>query len=178
MKLTAKTFIAFAALSMSLLACSKDDNKNSNELNDADKSFIMQVSLGNSAEVGAGALASAQGEDPMIKSFGEMMVADHTTAQEELKTLGTSVDVDVKDSVDADHTTLLQTLQGLSGREFDSTYLVNQIADHEKTVAAFQAEVSSGSKSEVKDFANKYLPTIQMHLQTADSIATVMNLKD
>jgi hypothetical protein len=29
----------------------------------------------------------------------------------------------------------------------------------------------------VKDYANKYLPKIQMHLQQPDSIATVMNFK-
>ena len=112
-----------------------------------------------------------------IKSFGDTMVAQHTTAQGDLKTLGTSVGVNVKDSVDADHTTLLQNLQGLSGRAFDSTYIINQIADHQKTVTDFQAELSSGSRTEVKDFANKYLPKIQMHLQKADSIATEMNFK-
>ena len=177
MKITTKSFIACAALSMSLFACTKDDNKNTNTLNEADKTFMMQASLGNSAEVTAGALAATMGEDAMIKSFGEMMVTDHSTAQSDLKTVGTNVGVDVKDSVDADHTTLLQTLQGLSGRAFDSTYIINQIADHQKTVADFQAELSSGSRSEVKDFANKYLPKIQMHLQKADSIAVEMNFK-
>ncbi|HZW64411.1 MAG TPA: DUF4142 domain-containing protein [Hanamia sp.] len=177
MKLTTKSLIVCTALSMSLFACTKDDNKNSNALNDQDKNFMMQVSLGNSAEVAAGTLASTTGEDAMIKSFGQMMVTDHTTAQSDLKAVGTTVGVDVKDSVDADHTALLQTLQGLSGRAFDSTYIINQIADHQKTVTDFQAELNSGSRSEVKAFANKYLPTIQMHLQKADSIATEMNFK-
>jgi putative membrane protein len=177
MKLTSRSFIVCTALSVSLLACTKDDNKNSNTLNDADKTFIMQVSLGNSAEVGAGALASTAGEDSLVKAFAAMMVTDHTTAQGDLKTLGTNVGVDVKDSVDSQHTALLQTLQGLSGRAFDSTYIVNQIADHQKTVDDFQAELNAGSKTEVKDYANKYLPKIQMHLQQADSIATVMNFK-
>jgi len=177
MKLTTKSVIVVSALSMSLFACTKDKTKTSNTLNDADKTFMMQVSASNSAEVAAGALASTMGEDSLIKSFGDTMVAQHTTAQGDLKTLGTSVGVNVKDSVDADHTTLLQNLQGLSGRAFDSTYIINQIADHQKTVADFQAELSSGSRSEVKDFANKYLPKIQMHLQKADSIATEMNFK-
>jgi len=177
MKLTTKSFIACTALSMSLFACTKDKTKTTNTLNQADTTFMMQVSAANSAEVAAGTLASTMGEDAMIKSFGDMMVTDHTTAQGDLKGVGTTVGVDVKDSVDADHTTLLQTLQGLSGREFDSTYIINQIADHQKTVADFQAELSSGSRSEVKDFANKYLPKIQMHLQKADSIAIEMNFK-
>jgi putative membrane protein len=83
----------------------------------------------------------------------------------------------VKDTIDAAHVTLMQTLQGLSGRAFDSTYIVNQVSDHQKTVTDFQTELSSGSRSEVKDYANKYLPKIQMHLQKADSIATAMGFK-
>jgi putative membrane protein len=178
MKLATKSLIACAALSMTLFACSKDDdNTNSNVLNSTDSTFIMHVALGNSAEVEAGTLAASNGEEPGIKSFGQMMVTDHTTAQGDLKTVGTTVGVAVKDSVDAEHTTLMETLNGLSGREFDSTYIINQIADHQKTVADFQTELSSGNRSEVKDFANKYLPKIQMHLEKADSIATAMGFK-
>jgi putative membrane protein len=176
MKLKAKSFITCCALSLALLSCEKDD-EDSNVLNDTDRTFMMQASLGNSAEVGAGALAATMGEDAMIQSFGQMMVSDHTTAQADLKTTGNTVSVNVKDTIDAAHLTLMQTLQGLSGRAFDSTYIVNQVSDHQKTVQAFQTEISSGSRNEVQDYANKYLPKIQMHLQTADSIATAMGFK-
>ena len=176
MKLTTKSFITCVALSFTLLSCEKDD-EDTNVLNDTDRTFIMQASLSNSAEVGAGALATTMGEDAMIQSFGQMMVSDHTTAQSDLKATGNTVGVNVKDTIDAAHITLMQTLQGLTGRAFDSTYIVNQITDHQKTVQAFQTELNSGSRNEVEDYANKYLPKIQMHLQKADSIATAMGFK-
>jgi|GEM_PF-376084 putative membrane protein len=176
MKMLTTSVITCLALSLSLLSCSKDDDNN-NDLNAQDRTFMMQASMGNSAEVAAGALASTKGDSVGIRSFGQMMVTDHSTAQTDLKTLGTNVNVGVKDSVDAAHITLGQTLQGLSGRAFDSTYIVNQINDHQTTISAFQTEISSGGRTEVINYANKYLPKIQMHLQMADSIATAMGFK-
>ena len=176
MKMLTTSVITCLALSLSLLSCSKDDDNN-NDLNAQDRTFMMQASMGNSAEVAAGALASTKGDSVGIRSFGQMMVTDHSTAQTDLKTLGANVNVGVKDSVDAAHITLGQTLQGLSGRAFDSTYIVNQINDHQTTISAFQTEISSGGRTEVINYANKYLPKIQMHLQMADSIATAMGFK-
>ena len=176
MKKITRSLIFCCALSLSFVACS-DDNTDSNTLNDTDKNFVMKASMGNTAEVGAGALAATKGEDDMIKTFGQMMVMEHGTAQTDLKSAGADVGITVKDSVDASHVALLQMLQVMTGREFDSTYIVNQIADHEKTIADFQAELSSGNNSVIKNFANTYLPKIQLHLQKADSIATVMNFK-
>ena len=47
-----------------------------------------------------------------------------------------------------------------------------QVADHKATVALFQQEASSGQDPQLKAFAQKYLPTLQHHLQMAQSIKT------
>lgn len=173
------TKILFACLltGTALLSCDKNDDGNNNDLNAQDRNFILQASLSNTAEIQTGTLASTKGDSSAIKMFGEMMNTDHTQAQTDLKSVGTTVGVTVPDSIDAAHVTLMQTLNGLSGREFDSVYITNQITDHQATIAAFQAEQTSGGRSQVMDFANTYLPKIQMHLQKADSIATAMHFK-
>jgi putative membrane protein len=105
------------------------------------------------------------------------MVTDHTTAQNDLKTLGTNVNVAVADSIDSMHGSLIDTLKTLSGRAFDSVYIMSQIKDHQTVISNFQQEINSGNKTDVISYANKYLPKLQMHLQMADSIATLMNFK-
>src|SRR5438046_52776 len=45
------------------------------------------------------------------------------------------------------------------------------------TIALFQDEIKNGSRQDVKDYASKYLPHIQMHLTSADSISTALNGK-
>jgi putative membrane protein len=41
------------------------------------------------------------------------------------------------------------------------------VRDHEKDVAEFQKESTSGSNPALKEFASKTLPTLQSHLQLA-----------
>jgi putative membrane protein len=177
MKIKSNLLLAISA-SLIFFACNKDDNtKGDDILNTQDRTFILQTSLANSAEVGAGGLAGSSADNQMVKDFGQQMMTDHTTAQTELKTLGTDVGVGTPDSVDATHKTLMDTLMTLSGRSFDSIYIMSQIADHQTVINQFEEEVSSGNKTAVINYANKYLPKLQMHLQMADSIATEMNFK-
>jgi putative membrane protein len=58
-----------------------------------------------------------------------------------------------------------------AGRAFDSIYIHSQVADHDMTIANFQTEQNNGSHRDVQDYANRYLPHIQMHRQSADSIS-------
>jgi putative membrane protein len=55
---------------------------------------------------------------------------------------------------------------------FDTAYINSQVKDHQAAVNLFQSEISAGATQSVKDYASKYLPHIQMHLNMADSIRT------
>jgi putative membrane protein len=156
-----------------LVACDKDDdNNNNNQLNTTDRTFMLNASLSNSAEIDAANLAVTKSATPAITAFAQQMITEHTTAQSELKTLGTSVSYAVSDSIDSAHISIKQMLDTLSGRAFDSAYIYNQVTDHQSAVTNFQTEQSSGQNASVKSYANTYLPHIQAHLQAADSIAT------
>jgi putative membrane protein len=80
--------------------------------------------------------------------------------------------VNVKDTIDAQHQMLMSRLDTLNGLAFDTVYINSQVKDHQANVTLFQSEVSAGSNQSVKDYASKYLPHIQMHLNMADSIRT------
>lgn len=45
------------------------------------------------------------------------------------------------------------------------------VEDHEKDIAEFSEEASTGKDPAVKSFAARTLPTLKMHLQMAQSIA-------
>jgi putative membrane protein len=44
------------------------------------------------------------------------------------------------------------------------------VADHEKSVALFQAQANGGTDAETKAFAAKTLPKLQMHLEMIKGI--------
>jgi putative membrane protein len=165
-----KVVYATALLALVVLnACSKDDN----EVNDIDRTFTMQASLSNTVEVNAGTLAAQKATNAQVKQFAQNMIMEHQMAQADLKTLGANVGISIRDTVDPAHAAIMTQLTTMpAGRAFDSMYIHTQVADHTMTVANFQAEQNNGSHVDVKNYANTYLPHIQLHLQSADSIAT------
>jgi len=154
-----------------LTACDKDDD---NDVNSTDQTFVMKASLSNTAEVMAGQLAASRGSSAAVRSFGQMMVDEHTMAQANLRTAGTAVGMSVRDTVDPDHQALMMRLNGLSGRSFDTAYMNSQVRDHTVTLANFQNEINNGNHPTIRNYATQNAPHIQMHLQKADSISRTL----
>ena len=59
----------------------------------------------------------------------------------------------------------------MSGAQFDKAYMNYMVADHKKDVADFQKEAAHANDPDVKNFAQTTLPTLESHLQQAESIA-------
>jgi putative membrane protein len=150
-------------------ACSKSDD--TTITSEMDRSFILQASMGNKAEIDAGQTASAKATDAGIKSFGQMMVTDHSDALSKLKTVAGSLGAYAPDSLDAEHVALKNQLASATGRAFDSIYIWAQVKDHQKTIVLFETEISSGNHTEVVAYANNTLPHLRHHLQQADSLS-------
>jgi putative membrane protein len=153
-------------------ACEKDNNDD--DLNGTDNTFMTQVAMGNKAEIMAGQLAATKGENAEVKAFGQLMVTEHGMAQTDLESIASSLGKTLPDTVDAEHQALMVRLNSLSGHSFDTAYMNSQVKDHQKTVMIFQTETSDGNNRRVRDYANTYLPHIQMHLQKADSLANAI----
>jgi putative membrane protein len=153
--------------------CSNDDDNNTT-VNSTDFYFLQQASYSNLDEVSAGAIAAVRGSYDSVRVFGSMMVSDHGNAQAELDSIGLSLNVTLPNEPDSVHKEMAAQLQTLSGNVFDTTYIGAQVRDHILTIQIFQQELSNGNNQQVKNYANKYLPVIQMHLQEAQNIQTAV----
>jgi putative membrane protein len=159
----------------SFCACS-NNNDNSGTVNQVvnatDSVFVMQAGMGNTAEDSAAMLALTKSTDTSIVYFANKMIADHSAAQASLKNIAGRYYLSVPDVVDSVHRQLMMQMAQLSGRAFDSTYIHQQVVDHDSTIARFQREVDLGNNVDLRNFADTTLPKLQMHLDMADSIAT------
>jgi putative membrane protein len=167
-----KVFLVGSVAIVILASCKKD--KDNNNVNSTDQTFLTQVAIGNKAEIMAGQLAATKGTSAAVKSFGQMMVTEHGQAQTDLQNVYSTVGQTMPDTVDAEHQALMTRLNSLTGRSFDTAYINSQVRDHQKTLTIFQAEVNDGNNTSVKNYANTYLPHIQMHLQRADSLSRTL----
>ena len=127
---------------------------------------------GNLAEVDLGQLALNTSSNDSVKMFAQLMIMDHGKAMTSLDSLASQYDnVTLPSTIDSAHAAMKTQLMALNGNAFDSAYIHGQIADHMKTISLFQGEASNGDRQALKDFANKSLPMLNMHLQLADSVA-------
>ena len=55
----------------------------------------------------------------------------------------------------------------MHGKAFDQHYMRLMVGDHDKAVKLFRQESGSGHNAELKQFAQKTLPTIEQHQKMA-----------
>ena len=111
-----------------------------------------------------------------VKEFGAMMVADHSKANDELKTLATAKNITLPATLGEDTQEDVNELAKLSGKEFDKKYVSMMVDDHKEDVDAFKkAAEDNNIDPDIKAFAAKTLPTLQQHLDRINAIDKMMN---
>jgi putative membrane protein len=140
-------------------------------LSTTDANFINTVGMGGHAEVKFGEVAQNRARRTDVRAFAAQMVSDHTAAGNELAALAQLKQMTPPDDMDLNHKAKYDQLSKTYGTEFDRVYMEGQVEDHTAVLAAFQNEITNGSDADVKAFAQKYLPTIQHHLDMARQLA-------
>jgi putative membrane protein len=120
-----------------------------------DKTFMKKAAKGGMMEVAMGKLAEQNAQSEDVKSFGKRMVTDHSKANDELKSIASKKGVKLPSK---EH----------SGKwTSDKAYMDMMVKDHEKDLAEFKEEASSGSDPDLKKFADDTAKMVQEHLDLA-----------
>jgi len=135
-----------------------------------DEGFVMKASAAGLAEVNAGLAASKRASSAEVKEFAERMVKDHGKANKELLALADKKRIRVARTMDAKHSAAIDKMIKLSGGDFDREYMEGQVKDHEKAVELFEKQSKSGKDAELKEWAEKTLPTLKEHLKIAKDV--------
>jgi putative membrane protein len=138
--------------------------------NASDQTFAREADISGMAEVELGKMAEEKGSAAKVKSFGQQMVADHTKAGDELKGIATAKGMTLPTSLDPMHQATRDRLAKLSGAEFDRAYMEAMVSGHQTVAKNMMTEANSGTDPQLKAFAAKTLPTVQMHLKMAQEI--------
>ncbi len=132
--------------------------------------FLADAIRGNVAEVKLGQLAAERAQSQQVREYGDMLKKDHTKSLEKASSLASEIGVPASSELTAQQQKQFESLQKLSGDEFDTTFLSQMVREHQSAIAKFSAQAQSGSDPEVMAFAKDTLPTLQAHLQHAQSI--------
>ncbi len=135
-----------------------------------DGKFAAAAASGGMAEVKLGQLAQQNGNSGAVKSFGQQMVTDHSKAGDDLKSVAQKEGMTLPMDISKEDQDTYDRLSQLHGAQFDKEYAQDMVKDHQKDIADFQKEASSGKNASLKDFASRTLPTLKNHLRMAQDM--------
>jgi putative membrane protein len=154
----------------SIRSTAKDTTKNAMNADSGDTKFANKAAVGGMAEVALGKLALQKTSSAKIKEFANMMVTDHSKANDELMGIAKNKNMNLPATVDAEHQHKMDSLSNLSGKQFDKAYVSAMVEGHQKTLDLMQTEASNGKDADLKAFAAKTAPVVKAHLDAITKI--------
>src|SRR5690606_25413694 len=172
--------LAFVAYGCNNEADSVDAADSANEANmnrdmapmadEASADFLVRAADGGLSEVEAGKLGQEKATNAKVKSFASMMVNDHTAANDKVKSLAASRNINLPNAPSAENAKKVEDLSKKSGAEFDREFMKMTVDDHEKTIDLFEKASGNVNDTEIKAFADNTLPKLKEHLESAKQI--------
>jgi len=137
-------------------------------LSEQDQKFIQNAAKGGMMEVHMGQLGMERGASPAVKSLSQHLINDHKAANQELATLAKQKGVSLPG--DDGQMAASMPFATKTGDDFDKAFARSAVEDHQKDIAEFEKEASSGNDPDLKNWASKTLPTLRAHLAEAQSL--------
>lgn len=131
----------------------------------APQDFVNEAASGGMFEVKSSELALQRSKSDEVKAFAQMMIDDHTKANDELKTIATAKKLNLPAEPAGKAAEHLKAVTDASDADFDTVYLQHQAAAHADTIRLFAAMAGDKTDAELADFAGKTLPTLNKHAE-------------
>jgi putative membrane protein len=135
----------------------------------SDKQFLSDAIKGDNTEIALGHLAVQKGASDGVRSFGQILINDHGQGKKDASALAADLEVKVVSGVSPEAQGEIDTLQRVTGADFDKAFVGYMVSEHEKDIAAFKEKASEGDRP-VSALAKKTLPVLEKHLQLARSL--------
>jgi putative membrane protein len=164
-----KTFIVRISLATALM-CAATGAWAQAKADKASQTFMSKAIEGNLAEVAMGQLAQKQGESDAVRSFGQQLVTDHSAANQKAMSLASGMGMTPPTEPSKKHQSEAAKMAKMSGAAFDRAFATHMVADHRMAIADHR----KGAKmkdSAVAGYATEVLPTLEKHLETAQSLS-------
>ena len=145
-----------------------------------DPQIAAIVVAANTVDIKAGELAQSKTTNPKIKQFADTMVRDHTAVNKAAVELVTKLGVTPEEnetsrSLTSSGEQTRERIGGLSGKEFDTAYIDNEVTYHATVIKALDDTLIPNAKNaELKALLIKVRPSFVTHLQHAEQLKASM----
>lgn len=163
--LHAKDQITSTETASSATHATSGTSTNTDTVTATDKDLMRKLAFSNISEIATANLALKKTSNPMVKTFAQHMIDDHTKASEELKTLAQRKNVALPTEPDPQHSAASKKMALMSGSAFDQIYIHEAgVVDHRATLHLLQNIGAHATDIDLKALAQKLTPTVVAHL--------------
>jgi len=141
----------------------KNDAKFKADSSENKAEFVVEAASGNYAEIKLAQLAEQKSTDKEIKDIAKMLVADHTAALDDLKTLATNKAITIPTEEPDKTKEQIKDLNDDKPADFDKAWVKELMDKHEKTINTYEKELGETKDEDIKAWINKVLPKIRTH---------------
>ncbi len=139
------------------------------------------VVTANQIDINAGKLAESNGTNKDVKAFGKLMVTDHSGVNKQATALVKKLKIKPEDNPTSknlmtDGEQNIKELKRLKGKDFDRSYIDNEVAYHQAVLNAIDKTLVPNAKNEeLKALIVKVQPAFVAHLEHARKIQASLN---
>jgi putative membrane protein len=138
----------------------------------ADQKILMDMAMGNMAEIEAAKLAQTKSQNEQVKTFAQQMIDDHSKVQTEIQQLATSKGVTLPTELDKSHKAQADKLAAMSGDAFDKAYMKQAgVSDHKKMHGMLASAGKKAKDPDLKALIGRIAPAVDQHLKAAQQMA-------
>ena len=133
--------------------------------------FVRQAAQSDMFEIKSGQMAQQKAAGARVRSFGQMMVSDHTKTTQALTAAAARAGLAAPSpDLSPEQKAMLDQLGAASGSAFDSLYLTQQKDAHRQALSLHSAYAAGGDNAALKRVAQSAVPVVRRHLETLDSL--------
>ena len=137
-------------------------------VNRVDIAFVKGNGQTNLAEIAIGKIALERSGNPLVRALARQTMSDHYKAEARLKVVGYEVGVALPGRPSAAQRRQAAHLMTVVASQFDVTYLRDQVAGHELSLASTRQEFRADNRGPVHRYAVYYYPVAAMHLRMTE----------
>lgn len=164
-----KAFLMAAGAAMLLGGCQSmapaDDRMAAGApaMSEAAMRYMQMAHSSDMFEIESSRLALQMSQNPVVRSFAQMMIDDHTRLMNEMMSM-TGGQMPASMQMMPHHMEMLQRLRSIPPQAFDMAYHREQVMAHQEAVNLHRTYAATGDNPMLRDMASRAAPVVQMHL--------------
>ena len=136
--------------------------------------YMAQAASSDQFEILSGQLALQASQNPAVRNFANMIIADHTRSTQMIMSAAQSAGLTPPPpTILPPQQAMLDQLRAAgTGPAFDMAFQQAQISAHQQALTLHQNYASQGDVPALRTVAGQIVPIVQMHLQAVQALNT------